>query len=136
MAANTAVAGFGTTLANQSGIVAMVRSIRLGFALESADVTHMESPDGFKEKLPTLKEAQDVTFDLLFDPDNSDHDFTAGLGKLLLDKTIENWTLTFPDTTAYVLNAFVSNIDISASVGDPLGASVTLTVAKSPVSIA
>mgnify|MGYP001182271066 CR=1 FL=1 len=127
MAANTAVAGFGTTLANQSGIVAMVRSIRLGFALESADVTHMESPDGFKEKLPTLKEAQDVTFDL---------DFTAGLGKLLLDKTIENWTLTFPDTTAYVLNAFVSNIDISASVGDPLGASVTLTVAKSPVSIA
>lgn len=133
MAATVGTTGFGTLLKVGNGAtvevfttVAEVKSISgPNLSLEFAEATHMESPNGFREYLPTFKDSGDVTLECNFLPANTQH---KQLTTDMVARTLRNFKLNWPNTggTVWSFAAYISGFSPSASVGDMLAASVTL----------
>lgn len=135
MATSIATTGFGTLLKAGNGAssetfaaIAEVRSIS-GPALiaEMADRTHMESPNSFREKLPSLLDTGPITFDVNFLP------ATAGQTVITTDlkaRTKRNFQLVFPDagTTTWSFSGYYTNFAPNAEIDGVLSASVEITV--------
>lgn len=141
--ATNALAGFGTLLKIGDGgtptevftTIAEVKDITPPkLSMDTDDVTHQTSPGGWKEKLPTLLDAGEVTFELNFIPTDATQGYSTGLIKDLVNKTRRNFQLVFPDSgsTTWAFAAFVTGFEPSAPVGGTLTASVTLTVTGQP----
>jgi len=135
-----AISAFGTLLKRGDGggtevftTIAEVRDISgPSISVDTTEVTHQTSTNGWKEKLPTLKDAGEVSFDCNFIPTENTQDAGAGLLLDLKNKTKRNFQLVFPDTTTWSFSAFVTGFAPSAPLGDALTASVTLTVTGEP----
>lgn len=92
---------------------------------EFIDVTHHSSAGGYREKIPSFKEAGQVTFDLLYDDSETKHQ------ALLTDyenRTLRNFTITLPTTGGEIWSfaAYVTSFELQASIDDAIKASVTL----------
>lgn len=99
---------------------------------QTQDVTNMDSPNGWVEKIPLLiKEAGDVTFETnLIDNDASQanmlSDFKSG--------TVRNWRLVYPSGTRRVsFAAMVGNISQTIPVKGAMKRPITLTITSEPV---
>ena len=139
MSQTQGTSGFGTLLKIGDGevseaftAIAEVKSISgPNLSLETIDATHMTSPSGHREVLPSFKNAGEVSFDVNFLP---------GVGtqqSLFTDwqnRTLRNFQLQFPDesSTLWQFSAYVTSLSISAPLDDVLGASVTLTISGAP----
>ena len=135
-------ASFGTLLKVGDGggpeaftTIAEVRDIggpRLSMA--TADVTHQSSPGGFREKVGTLLDGGQVTFDINYLPGNATHDASTGLVKDMTDKTKRNFELIFPDaaSTKWSFTALVVGFEPSEPVDGALTASLTLDITGQP----
>lgn len=127
---------FGTLLKLSGVTVAGVRDVSgPNLSLGTADVTNHSSPSAWAEKVGTIKDAGEVTFDIVFDPVHATHKNAAGGLLYLLDqRTVGSFTITFPDTgaTVWTLPALVTGFTPTAPVEDSLTASVTLTVSGAP----
>ena len=104
------------------------------FALDTTEVTHMESPGAWKEFIPTLLDAGELSFEINFIPTDSTHSYAAGLLSDMVNRTLRNFQLVFPDTgnTTWTFSAYVTGFDLDASVDGKLGASVTLRITGQP----
>jgi hypothetical protein len=102
--------------------------------MDVIEVTHHESPNGFKEKIGALKDGGEVTLDINYQPATATHGYSSGLLYAYYNKTRKNFKLVFPDTavTTWILPALVTRIQPTAPVNGKLGASVTLTVCGAP----
>lgn len=94
---------------------------------EMKEVTSHDS-GGWREFIPTLLGAGEVSFDLNFIPTNGTHDHTTGLVADLVGRTKRNYQLVWPDNEGWQFAAYVSGFSPSAPVEDELSAEVTLTV--------
>lgn len=103
-------------------------------ASEIADVTSHSSPNGWREKIATLLDGGEVTFDVNFIPGNATHSATTGLVADFKARTRRNYQLVFPDVaqTTWEFTAIVSAFEPSAPVDGALTASVTLTISGQP----
>lgn len=135
MSQTQGTSGFGTLLQIGDGggtevftSIAEVKSITgPNLSLETIDATHMTSPSGHREVLPSFKNSGEVGFDVNFLP---------GVGtqqSLFTDwtnRTLRNFKLVFPDagSTSWKFSAYVTALSISAPLDDVLGASITLTI--------
>lgn len=101
---------------------------------ETEDVTNHSSPGGFKEKKPTILDAGQVKFSVNFIPTNATHSNTSGLIKDLVNKTLRNFKLVFPDTgsTTWAFSAYVAAVETKAVVKGILKADVTLEITGQP----
>lgn len=129
MAATTAVSGFGTLLKLKSGTstttIAEVQSVTgPGLSRDTYDVTHMESPSGYREFVGGLVDGGEVSIDLNFLPPNSTQTTLRGL----ITSTAQTWNLVFPDasTTTWTMVAFVTAFEPTAPHDDAMSASATL----------
>ena len=126
----TAISSLGTILRKEGAVIADVKGIS-GPALtrDLADVTALDSVNGFEEVLPTILRTGDVTFTLAFDPDNNEHlklrdDVVTASGK--------NFEIEFPPTAAsgtiqtHSFEAFVTNYTNQIETGSEITADVTL----------
>ena len=126
----TAISSLGTILRKEGAVIADVKGIS-GPALtrDLADVTALDSVNGFEEVLPTILRTGDVTFTLAFDPDNAEHlklrdDVVTASGK--------NFEIEFPPTAAsgtvqtHSFEAFVTNYTNQIETGSEITADVTL----------
>lgn len=140
MAATQGTSGFGTLLKRGDGgsptevftTVAEVKSIQgPGLSMETIDATHMESPNGYREWLPSFKDAGEVSFDCNFLPADTNQ---QGLVEDFEDRVLRNWKLVFPntDTTTWAFAAYVTGFSVSAAIDDILMASVTLRISGGP----
>lgn len=135
MAATVGSSGFGTLLKRGDGAtvesfatVAEVKSISgPSLSMETIDATHMESPSGFREWLPSFKDGGEVTFDLNFLPATAAQ---TGLTTDFRNRTKRNWKIFWPNTgtTKWSFSGYVTGFTPSAAVGDILAASATIKV--------
>ena len=129
-----ALPGYGTILKKGSTPIAEVTSITgIGVNREVVDVTNLSSTDGWKEFIPTLLEFTEITLNINFIPSNSTQSFTAGLGKDLVDGTLDSFTLSFPDaSTNWSFSAYVTKFAVTAAVAGALTATITLKPSGKP----
>lgn len=98
---------------------------------EIIDVTHMESPGRFREKIVGILDGGEVSLELSWIPDNTVH---AGIITDFKNRTKRNFELTWPDTasTKWSFAAFITSFEPSGPVDDKLTASITLTISGEP----
>jgi len=108
--------------------IAEVKSISgPNLAREMLEATHMESPSGYREYLPSFKDAGEVSLEVNFLPGDT------GQKALVTDYnngTRRNFKIVWPNTagTTWSFSAYITGFQPSAAVGDMLSASVTLKV--------
>lgn len=139
MAKTNAKTGFGTKVYRGDGATpeVFVAIAEIGDVtgpekrLQTEDATHMESPDGYVEKIPTIREAGDVSFDMHLIEGNTTQ---SPLFEDLDNGTERNFRLVFPSgTTRISFAAFVTSIGPSFPVKGKMVRSVTLSVTGKPV---
>jgi hypothetical protein len=112
--------------------IAEVRDISgPSIAVGTEEVTSHDSA-GWREYIPTLLEGGEVTFDLNFNA-AATQGFTGGLYDDMIDKTLRNFQILLPTTTAKTgaFKAYVTGFELSAPVEGVLTASVTLMISGS-----
>jgi predicted secreted protein len=137
-----AISAFGTLLKIGDGAgpevfttVAEVKAIGgPTIKVDTVDLTTHSSSGAWREFLPTLIDAGELTFDVNFLPTNATHSQSTGLLKDLKNRTKRNWQLVFPDagSTTWAFAAYVTGFQITAPPDDLLGASVTLRLTGQP----
>lgn len=98
-----------------------------GVSFELIDATHMESPDAFREYLPSLLDGTQVTLELNYLPADSNQ---YGLREDQLARTLRNFQIIWPDSgsTTDQFAAYVTDFTPSAQIADKLSASCTLKI--------
>ncbi len=106
-----------------------------GSSTEVDDITNHSSPGGVREKRPSIKDAGDVSFDLVFNLNDPTHDHLTGLYQAWSDEAIDPYELEYPDGTGERFEGFVSNIARQAPVVGHLSAAVTITITSEPTPV-
>jgi len=101
---------------------------------DTEEVTSHSSTDGWKEKIITLLDGGDVTFELNFIPTGATHSYAAGLLKDLANRTRRNFQHVFPNVgaTTWSFSAYVTKFPVRAPVNGVLRVPVTLTLTGKP----
>lgn len=103
-----------------------------GLSADTVDVTTHDSTDAFREFLKTLIDAGEITFDLVWDPEEA-----AGQ-KYLLDQMITrtpaDFRIVFATTTSktWQVTAFVTGFEPNNPVEGEISASVTMKITGKP----
>jgi hypothetical protein len=137
-----AISGFGVTFKQGDGedpevfaSIAEVKGISgPGYSLDMIDVTHLNSPGGFREFIGGLIDGGEITFDINFIPSNPTHNPATGLLADLLGRRRRNYQLGFPTTPVvlWVIPGQVTNIDHDQPLEDAITASVTIKIVGLP----
>lgn len=128
---------FGTTLqhlvtATWTDIGGILDKSGPGYTAEPIDVTTHDSTDGFKEYVGGVRDAGEISFDIVWDPED-----TGGQKKLLdqlIAGTVDTYRIVFPSTTSktYEFSALVTAFESNMPVEGLLGASVTMKISGKP----
>lgn len=134
--------GYGATLEVGDGAspevfsaVAYVSNISVsGYSVDAVDVTTHDSANNFKEFIPGMVDGGEVSFDIVFDPDNTTHDETAGGLKAIMDsRSIKNWKVTFADATnVWSFTGFMTSFEFEVPIEDAITASCTIKTTAKP----
>lgn len=94
-----------------------------GIESEEIDVTTLDSPDGYRETIGSLKDAGEITFEgIIKSADNME-----ALIDLAESQSKEEWVITFPDYSSATFNAWVKMFkDTGAEVEGVRGFTGTL----------
>jgi predicted secreted protein len=115
--------------------IAQVRAITPpSISRSEIDVTTHDSPNGWMEYLPGLKDGGEVSFEIIFDPSLGTHDAITGLLSDFDDDTIASWRIIFPNTanTTWIALGFLTGFEVDAPTDDALTASITIKVTGKP----
>lgn len=115
--------------------IARVRDISgPGITQSFAEVTAHDSPGRYKEWIATLLELGQITFDIVWDPNNATHDNTSGILAELTGGSKNNYQVVFPTNPAitWTIPAFVESLSPAEPVDGALMASVTLKPSGQP----
>jgi len=126
--------GDGATPTETFATIAEVKSISgPSMSTDVLDVTtHSSAVSGAgREKIASLIDWGEISFDLNFIPTNSQHK------QLLADlqaRGKHNWKLVFPDVgaTEWAFEGIVTSFENDMPVDDVLGASITITITTKP----
>lgn len=141
MARTSARLGYGTLLqvgnstdgaSSTYSTIAEVRDITLPQrTLEMLDATHQESPDGYQEFIPGLKDGGEITFEVNWLPDNTGQ---AGLVTDFENRTRRDFKIIESNTSAsyWTFTAYVSKIAPEAPVQGVARASFSLRISGKP----
>lgn len=126
--------GDGATPENFTTIAEVTNISGPSLSLEPIEITSHSSPGGWKEFIGGLLDAGEVTFDINYEPTEATHNATTGLIADMVDRTLRNFQLVFPDTgnTTWSFMALVTGFEPSEPVEDKLTASVTLKLTGQP----
>lgn len=123
--------GDGATPVEGFTLIAKCKRMSFGIKLDSVETTTFESPDGMKEKEPTLSELGDITFDFNAVPTHTSQSITTGLAGRTVNKQIDNYKIQFADGSYMIMPCFVSSWNITAEVGNILQGNGSLTPTRS-----
>jgi predicted secreted protein len=140
-----AVSGFGTQLQRGNGgiptppetfsTIAEVKSITaLNLTIETLDATSHSSTGGYREMLPSFKDAGQLTAELNFVPADPHQAPDTGLIKDFDDRVKRNFRLIFPDPdgTQVDFAAYVVGYQVNAPIDGILSANLTLRITGAP----
>lgn len=97
---------------------------------DESDVTHLRSPGGYREFIPSFKDGGELPLELNFIPGNATQDSVTGLRYEFQQNPIptKNRRITFPDGTTATFAAWVKAIGTDLNVGNPMMLNVTLRI--------
>jgi len=132
MPATTAVIGYNTDFAIYNGStyvdVAEVTSITWpGYSRDAIDATNMASPDQFREYIPGLMDAGEVTIEMNYVPNHADVIIAA-----LTAATAGQFKITAANGANVVFTAIVTAYQPQAPVDDKMTASATFKITGKP----
>lgn len=125
--------GHGSQIAIWNGssydAIAEVNSIQpVGWSQDAIDVTHMASPNGYREYIPGLRNADPVTIAINYIPSASDAVIAA-----FDASSLKQYRITHPNNVTLTFSAIVTNYQPDVPVGDKMSATVTLQPSGKPV---
>jgi len=128
--------GYGSTLSIASNTIGYITGITPPeYSRDSIDTTDMDSADGFRQFLPGLVDAGEVSFEFDFDASVSD---SSNINKIR--ENIEAGPnveavaciITFPDGETVSFNGFVTGFRTDAPLEDKMTGSATIKVSGKP----
>lgn len=138
----SAIKAFGTLLkigdaATPESFTTIAEVLDIGgpqLTLDTEEATNHSSTDGWEEVIGTILRSGQVTFDVNLLPTGATHSYSTGLLKDMVNRTLRNFRLVFPDTavTTWAFAALVVGFEPSAPVAGILRASVTLKISGKP----
>ncbi len=138
MAETTGKIGFGTLFKRGDGAtpteaftaVAEVLDIDgPGMSRDAVDATHQESPNGFKEAIPGLRDAGEITFPLNFLESNASQN---AIRDDLMTGTARNYQVVFPGGQIWQFKGFITGFSPKAPIEDRMTADVTVKITGKP----
>ena len=135
MSASTAESGFGSLLKRGATAVAEITSISgPSISRDTIELTHMESPSGYKEYIGGLADAGEVTIDGNFLPTNATQ--LAIVTDMLGTAASQTWTILWADTgaTTWTFTAFPTAFSPSAPSNDKMSFSATFKI-SGPITV-
>lgn len=134
MAASAATSGFGAVFAYESApavftALAEVLSVTPpAIAVETIEVTHMGSDDGFREYIAGLKDGGEVTVNMNY------VEASATLLQTLVLAGVETWRITFAGASTYVFSGIPTAFTFDdVVIDDKMAMSLTIKVTGKPV---
>jgi predicted secreted protein len=127
-----AFAGQGAQLQLAGTTVAEITKIqRSGSKMDIVDVTNMDSIGAYREKLPTLLDGGDISFDALYIP----HDPTQQALQTQFDtRALGAWSIILPNALgSWAFNAYLTTCDFDLSVDKASTLSGKLAITGKPV---
>lgn len=106
-----------------------------GFSRDAPDVTHMDSPGGWREFTPGLKDAGEFSVEGNFVPSDASQNSETGLLSEFSSDVKARWRLTFPDgspATVWEFDGILTGFEPSMPVDDKMGFSATMKVTGQP----
>ncbi len=137
MAASAASSGFGAVFAYESAAsvftaLAEVLSVTPpAIAVETIEVTHMGSDDGFREYIAGLKDGGEVTVNMNY------VEASATLLQTLVLAGIETFRITFPGSSTYTFSGIPTAFTFDdVVIDDKIAMSLTIKVSGKPTYLA
>lgn len=98
-----------------------------GIKMDLIDATHMESPDSFREYIPSLLDGTEISFDLNYLPGDANQ---GGLRDDQLARDIRNYQIVWTDAASSTdsFAGYVTDFTPSAKIDDKLSASATIKI--------
>jgi hypothetical protein len=102
---------------------------------DAVDATTHDSPDGYKEAEPGLRDGGDVNFSLYLDPDNEGHLGTNGLLDQFNTDSIYDYRIIYPDETdGWAFSGFLTKLGpFKAAINELVSGDCTIKVTGKPV---
>ena len=96
------------------------------------DATHMESPNQYKEEIPTLKQAMQVTVEINYRPDQSQYSL---LETLFEAGTLINWRCVYPVSPAkrHSFSGYIASISPEVPKDGKMSCTLEIAVQGKPV---
>ena len=122
------ISGYGTTLSGATtGVIGNIRSLSLGgITADDIEVTTNDSTNSWKEFIAGLKDAGDLTLDLIYEKVDTNTILNA------LGSTVEVWTITLPDDSVFTISGYINNLGVEMPMGDAITSSMTLKLTGEP----
>lgn len=106
------------------------------FSKDSVEATHTDSPDGFREFIPGLKDGGEFTATVNLIPGNATQGNASGgaLNDFRTETTSRNWRITFPGSPAatWTFKAFITSFEAATPMDDKMTVAITFKVAGVP----
>lgn len=133
-----AISSMGTELRRNGTEIAEVYDISgPEFSAETIEVTHLKSPEWWKEFIGGLKEGGDLTFSVNLILTDPTHNAANGLLSALAGTKgppVDEWAIVFPDDagTTFTLPGILTGYKTGATTNDRLAAEITVKIAGKP----
>jgi predicted secreted protein len=103
---------------------------------DTPDVTHMDSPNGWREFLPGLKDGGEIPIEGNFVPDDPSHNVATGLLSEFYNDMRGHWRIEFPLTGSpaifWEFDGILSGFDTDMPVDDKLSFTATVKLSGEP----
>jgi hypothetical protein len=124
------IATLGTTLTLNAVPIAQIQDIEgPDLSTDTDEITNHSSPDATEEFLVTIKRVGEITFPLVFNSALASHDAFFAAWE---DRSLDTYVMTYPDSSAWEFEAYVTGFSMSAPVDGHLSADVTLRMGSAP----
>lgn len=145
MAESNARIGYGTLLERRTSAAGaspevwqlIAERVTIGgptMSRDAPDVTHMDSPNGWREFVPGLKDGGEVSLEGNFVPTDATQNAQTGLLSEFSNDVRGHWRMTFPTSPEVVweFDAIMTGFEPSMPVDDKMSFSSTLKVSGEP----
>ena len=123
-----------TPIENFTTVTEVVEISGPNLSLNTADATSHDSPGGWRERIATILDNEEITFSINYIPTDATHDAGTGLIADMVARTLRNFEVIFPDvgTTTWAFSAFITSFQPTEPHDNKLSADVTLTPSGQP----
>lgn len=143
MAASKARIGYGTLLQRRLStspdvwqtIAERVNISGPGMSRDAPDVTHMDSPDGWREFIAGLKDGGEIGVEGNFIPEDESHNAETGLLTEFDSDVRATWRIVFPGESprvTWTMDGILTGFEPDMPVDDKMAFSATIKVSGKP----